>query len=76
MHAADFCVAFKLLMEEGKIADYIAALFGVSAVTVQRLIKLANVSPRLLDLYREDGISMDRMTALALTDDHTVQERL
>ena len=76
MHAADECQAFKLLVDEGRSVDYIAALFGVSALTVQRRLKLANVSQRILDLYREDGISTDQMSALALTDDHGLQERL
>jgi len=76
MHPADECQAFKLLIDEGRSADYISALFGVSPLTVQRRLKLANVSPRLLDLYRENGISTDQMTALALTDDHAFQDRL
>ena len=76
MHPADLCVSFKLLVEEGRSADYISALFGVSAVTVQRRLKLANVSPRLLELYRDDGISTEQMMALALTDDQALQERL
>lgn len=76
MAPADLCQAFKLLVDEGRSADYIAALFGVSVLTVQRRLKLANVSPRLLDLYRDDGITTEQMHALALTDDHAMQERL
>lgn len=76
MHAADQCHAFKMLIDEGRSADYIAALFGVSPLTVQRRLKLANVSPRLLEVYREDGISTEQIAALALSDDYAEQEKL
>jgi ParB family chromosome partitioning protein len=41
---------------------------------VQRRLKLANVSPRLLDDYRADAVSLDQLMALAVTDDHAAQE--
>jgi ParB family chromosome partitioning protein len=34
------------------------------------------VSPKLIDLYREDGIGLDQLMALAVTDDHVAQERV
>ena len=45
MHSADQCQAFRLLIEEGKSADYIGQLFSVLILTVQRRLKLACVSP-------------------------------
>jgi len=41
---------------------------------VQRRLKLANVSPRLLADYRVDTVTLDQLMALAITDDHTAQE--
>ncbi|BBQ03480.1 chromosome partitioning protein ParB (plasmid) [Burkholderia sp. SFA1] len=76
MHGADQAMAFRMLIEEGKSADYIAALFSVPVLTVQRRLKIANVSPRLLDVFRDDGMSIEQVIALALTDDHDLQERL
>jgi ParB family chromosome partitioning protein len=76
MHGADQAMAFRMLIEEGKSADYIAALFSVPVLTVQRRLKIANVSPRLLDVFRGDGMSIEQVIALALTDDHELQERL
>jgi ParB family chromosome partitioning protein len=76
MHGADQAMAFRLLIEEGKSADYVAALFSVPVLTVQRRLKIANVSPKLLDVYRDDGMTTDQVIALALTDDHDLQERL
>lgn len=75
MHPADEFEAFRALMAEGKGVEDIAARFGVSVLTVQRRLKLAALSPRLLALYREDGINLDQLMALTLSDDHAVQER-
>jgi len=76
MHPADEFEAFKALIEEGKGVEDVAARFGVSALTVQRRLKLSALSPKLLALYREDGINLDQLMALTLSDDHAVQERI
>ncbi|MBK7615599.1 MAG: ParB N-terminal domain-containing protein [Burkholderiales bacterium] len=75
MHPADEFEAFQALIAQGKGIEDVAARFGVSVLTVQRRLKLSAVSPRLLALYREDGINLDQLMALALSDDHGAQER-
>lgn len=75
MHPADEFEAFKVLIDEGKGVEDVAARFGVSVLTVQRRLKLSALSPKLLALYREDGINLDQLMALALSDDHAMQER-
>jgi ParB family chromosome partitioning protein len=75
MHPADEFEAFKALIDEGKGVEDVAARFGVSVLTVQRRLKLSTLSPKLLTLYREDGINLDQLMALTLSDDHAVQER-
>lgn len=75
MHPADEFEAFNSLVAKGKGIEDVAAAFGVSPLTVQRRLKLAALSPRLLALYREEGINLDQLMALALTDDHAAQER-
>ncbi len=75
MHPADEFEAFKALIDEGKGVEDVAARFGVSVLTVQRRLKLSALSPKLLALYREDGINLDQLMALTLSDDHVVQER-
>ena len=52
MHPADEFEAFKGLIADGKGVEDVAARFGVSVLTVQRRLKLASVSPKLLALYR------------------------
>jgi ParB family chromosome partitioning protein len=75
MHPADEFEAYKALIDQGKGVEDVAARFGVSVLTVQRRLKLSTLSPKLLTLYRADGISLDQLMALALSDDHAVQER-
>ena len=75
MHPADEFEAFKTLIDEGSGIEDVAARFGVSVLTVQRRLKLSAVSPKLLALYRQDGINLDQLMALALSDDHEAQER-
>jgi ParB family chromosome partitioning protein len=48
----------------------------VTATTVRQRLKLANIAPRLFELYRADEIDLDQLMALAVTDDHAAQERV
>ena len=74
MHPADQFEAFAALVAEGRPVEDIAADFGVTPLVVQRRLKLANVSPRLLEDYRSDAVTLDQLMALAITDDHAAQE--
>lgn len=74
MHPADQFEAFAALVAEGRPVEDIAADFGVTPLVVQRRLKLANVSPRLMADYRIDAVTLDQMMALAITDDHAAQE--
>lgn len=74
MHPAEQFEAFAALVAEGRLIEDIAADFGVTPLVVQRRLKLANVSPRLLADYRADAVTLDQLMALAITDDHTAQE--
>ncbi len=73
MHPADQFEAFAALVAEGRPIEDIAADFSVTPLVVQRRLKLANVSPRLLADYRADAVNLDQLMALAITDDHTAQ---
>ncbi|CAD16324.1 conserved hypothetical protein [Ralstonia pseudosolanacearum GMI1000] len=74
MHPADQFEAFAALVAEGRPIEDIAADFSVSPLVVQRRLKLANVSPRLLADYRAKAVTLDQLMALAITDDHAAQE--
>jgi len=74
MHPADQFEAFAALVAEGRPIEDIAADFSVTPLVVQRRLKLANVSPRLMVDYRADAVSLDQLMALSITDDHAAQE--
>lgn len=74
MHPADQFEAFAALVAEGRPVEDIAADFGVTPLVVQRRLKLANVSPRLMADYRDDAVSLDQLMALTVTDAHAAQE--
>ena len=74
MHPADQFEAFAALVAEGRPIEDIAADFSVTPLVVQRRLKLANVSRRLLADYRADAVTLEQLMALAITDDHAAQE--
>jgi ParB family chromosome partitioning protein len=75
MHPADQFEAFAALVAEGRPVEDIAADFGVTPLVVERRLKLANVSPRLLADYRGgQDVTLEQLMALAITDDHVAQE--
>jgi ParB family transcriptional regulator, chromosome partitioning protein len=69
MSPVDEFAAFAKLAAEGQSIEAIAARFGVTAVHVQRRMKLAAVAPELLALYRDGEATLDQMMALACVDD-------
>jgi ParB family transcriptional regulator, chromosome partitioning protein len=76
MHPADQYEAFKVLDGEGvSIAD-IAARFGTTDTIVRRRLALARVAPALLDLYRNEEMSFEQLSAFTISDDHEEQMRV
>lgn len=73
MHAADEYVAFAKLITQGKSVEDVAAAFGVTPLVVKRRMKLATVSPTLMDQFRAGEIGLDCLMVLASVDDHERQ---
>lgn len=74
MHPADQFEAFAALVKEGRPVEDIAADFGVTPLVVQRRLRLANVSPRLMEDYRVGSVTLEQLMALTITDDYAAQE--
>jgi len=75
MHPADQFERFaELSNDKGWGAQEIGARFGVSASVVKQRLRLGAVSPKLLQVYREDGLTLDQLMAFAITEDHARQE--
>ncbi len=76
MHPADQFEAFAGLHVGGAGIEDIAARFGVSAHTVRQRLRLAVVSPALIQAYRDEALTLDHLTAFAVTEDQAAQERV
>jgi ParB family chromosome partitioning protein len=76
LHPLDQFRAFLALREKGQSEEEIAAAFFVSAHVVRQRLRLAAVSPRLLDVYAEDGITLDQLMAFTVNFDHARQQQV
>ncbi len=77
LHPADEFERFRELSENrGWGAEEIAARFGKSAHVVKQRLRLGAVSPKLIQVYRDGGLTMDQLQAFAITDDHARQEQV
>jgi ParB family chromosome partitioning protein len=76
LHPLDQFRAFLTLREKGKSEEEIAAAFFVSVAVVRQRLRLASVSPKLLDVYAEDGMTLDQLMSFTVNPDHTRQEQV
>jgi ParB family chromosome partitioning protein len=76
LHPLDQFRAFQALREKGQSEEDIAAAFFVGVNVVKQRLRLAAVSEKLLDVYAEDGISLEQLMAFAVTTDHARQEQV
>ena len=76
LHPLDQFRAFVALREKGQSEEEIAAAFFVSVAVVKQRLKLAAVSPKLLDVYAEDGMTLDQLMAFTVNPDHERQEQV
>lgn len=71
MHPADQFERFRELADNrGWGAEEIAARFGVSAHVVKQRLRHGAVSPKLMQVYRNGGLSLDQLMAFAITEDY------
>lgn len=76
MHPADQYLAFKELVDETGSVEHVAAMFATEPEHVERMLRLANASPKLFEAFRAGGISLDQLIALCVVEDHAMQERV
>jgi len=76
LHPLDQFRAFQALREKGRTEEDIAAAFFTSVNVVKQRLRLASVSPALLDIYAEDGMSLEHLMAFTVTADHGRQEQV
>ncbi|EFI5503769.1 TPA: ParB/RepB/Spo0J family partition protein [Escherichia coli] len=69
MHPAEQIAGFRAMAQEGKTSAQIGDLLGYSPRHVQRMLKLADLAPVILDALAEDRITTEHCQALALEND-------
>jgi ParB family transcriptional regulator, chromosome partitioning protein len=73
LHPLDQFRAFVALREKGQGDEEIAAAFFVTPQIVKQRLKLASVAPALLDVYAEDGMTLEQLMAFTVNPDHDRQ---
>jgi ParB family chromosome partitioning protein len=76
LHPLDQFRAFLALREKGQSEEEIAAAFFVSVGVVKQRLRLASISPVLLEVYAEDDMTLDQLMAFTVSGDHARQEQV
>ncbi|WP_370675227.1 ParB/RepB/Spo0J family partition protein [Pleomorphomonas sp. PLEO] len=76
LHPLDQFRAFQAMRDKGMTEEAIAAAFFIGVNVVKQRLRLASVSPKLLDIYAEDGMTLEMLMAFTVSPDHTRQEQV
>ncbi|PYF02260.1 ParB family chromosome partitioning protein [Rhodopseudomonas faecalis] len=76
LHPLDQYRAFQTMRDKGMTEEDIAAAFFVDVNIVKQRLRLASVSPALLDIYAEDGMELKHLMAFTVSHDHARQEQV
>ncbi|MFC5386864.1 ParB/RepB/Spo0J family partition protein [Aquamicrobium segne] len=76
LHPLDQFRAFQTMRDKGMTEEAIAAAFFVDAKVVKQRLRLASVSPTLLETYAEDGMTLEQLMAFTVSNDHARQEQV
>jgi ParB family chromosome partitioning protein len=75
LHPLDQYRAFQTLRDKGLSEEDIAARFFVAPTVVKQRLRLAAVSPKLLDVYAVDAMTLEQLMAFTVSGDHERQEK-
>jgi ParB family chromosome partitioning protein len=76
LHPLDQFRAFFDMRNKGMSEEEIAAAFFTTVQVVRQRLRLATVSPVLLDVYAEDGMTLEMLMAFTVNPDHARQEQV
>jgi ParB family chromosome partitioning protein len=76
LHPLDQFRAFQAMRDKGMTEEAIAAAFFVDVNVVKQRLRLVSVSPTLLDVYAEDGMTLEQLMAFTVSSDHARQEQV
>ena len=76
LHPLDQFRAFQSLRDGGMSEDEIAARHFVTPAIVKQRLRLASVSPKLHEVYADDGMTLEQLMAFSVTADQARQEQI
>ncbi|WP_027535750.1 ParB/RepB/Spo0J family partition protein [Bradyrhizobium sp. WSM3983] len=76
LHPLDQFRAFQTLRDLGMSEEDIAARHFVNPAIVKQRLRLASISPKLHEVYAEDGMTLEQLMAFSVTGDHVRQEQV
>ena len=76
LHPLDQFRAFRAMREKGMTEEAIAAAFFVDVKVVKQRLRLVTVAPELLEVYAEDGMTLEQLMAFTISGDHARQAQV
>ena len=76
LHPLDQFRAFQALRDKGMTEEAIAAAFFVGVNVVKQRLRLAAAAPSLLEVYADDGMTLEQLMAFTVSEDHARQEQV
>jgi ParB family chromosome partitioning protein len=76
LHPLDQFRAFKAMRDKGMTEEAVAAAFFVNANVVKQRLRLVSVSTKLLEIYADDGMTLEQLMAFSVSSDHARQEQV
>jgi len=76
LHPLDQFRAMQQLVTQGTDIETVAATFMTTPAVVKQRLRLASVSPKLHEVYAEDGMTLEQLMAFSVSEDHERQEQV
>lgn len=76
LHPLDQFRAFQAMRDKGMTEEAIAAAFFVGVTIVKQRLRLAAVAPALLEIYADDGMTLEQLMAFTVSPDHGRQQQV
>ena len=76
LHPLDQFRAFQAMRDKGMTEEAIASAFFVNVTVVKQRLRLTSVSPTLLEIYADDGMTLEQLMAFTVSPDHARQEQV
>ncbi|WP_165322377.1 ParB/RepB/Spo0J family partition protein [Rhizorhabdus phycosphaerae] len=76
LHPLDQFRAMQQLVMQGTDIETVAATFMTTPAVVKQRLRLASVSPKLHEVYAEDGMTLEQLMAFSVAEDHERQEQV